>query len=212
MLCMICGEFIGEVSIEGVTAEPGGAAIAPLHYPFTGSQVGSPDPFHQIPAPFDPTIDFEFARCPFGRIHRPIIQDDLVLTHKGMVRLPKDGGPAFLDLMATGEVDRSSIGDRVIQVSDEEAEKQARAQLRDIGGKSATLGMEKGMIVNVPVAGSEGALTPVFVSDEVPEGTVLIVDMKNIQIGFPCPTCGKEFTEEKRLKMHVIGAHKRKKK
>lgn len=120
---MICDEFVGEVSIEG---KPG---IEALHFPFRGSMVGSPDPFHGVPAPFEPSLEWEFLRCPYGRTHKPFVLEDVVKTHKGMVRLPRDGSQAFLDPDAPTEVGRESISDRVEQISDAEAERLVRGAL-----------------------------------------------------------------------------------
>ncbi|MFH2075573.1 MAG: C2H2-type zinc finger protein [Pseudomonadota bacterium] len=192
---MICGESIGLVGIEGfqeIDGETGKVRdILPLRYPFRGSMVGSPDAFHSIPAPFAPEIDFEFARCPYGRIHRPMVLDDAVLTHKGLVRLPKDGSPAYLDKTASTEVDRHSIGDRVIQVPDDVAERMARE-----------------------------ALDPkVFVSDEVPKDTIFVMD-KDTKIEFVpptletrsppfvCPVCDKVFETKRQLQGHMM-SHKK---
>ena len=122
MICQICDEFVGEVSIEGVRD------IAPLRYPFRGSMVGSPDPYHGFPAPFDPSLDWEFMRCPYGRTHRPFIQDDIVKTNKGMIRLPKDGSLSYLDSISADEIDRDSIPDRVIQISEVEAGRVVKQQ------------------------------------------------------------------------------------
>lgn len=116
-LCQICGEVYAIVNIDT------------LRYPLTGAMFGSPDPFHGAPAPFAASLDWTFMRCPYGRIHRPMVQDDIVITDQGVVRLPKDGGAAFIDPTTTAEVDRHSIGDRVIQVSDEDAERVTRAAI-----------------------------------------------------------------------------------
>jgi hypothetical protein len=217
VICQICGEFIAECSIEGVsmTVEGGPVlvkhTIAPLRYPLSGAMFGSPDPTHAVPAPFDSSLDWEYMRCPYGRIHRPMVKDYLVKTHKGMVRLPKDGSPAFLDPTETGDVDRESVGDRMTTVSDRDAEKIAREILQ--GGAK------------------------VIVSDEVPKDTILVFDPSNCNMstpgaiviesaepipplhvyeikndpsvsGYICAVCSKKFPTEKQLEGHIGGAHK----
>jgi len=112
MICEICQERIGELSLEGRTGVKDLPDIAPLRYPITGAMVGSPDPFHQVPAPFDASLTWEFLRCPYGRIHRPMVKEDEVLTHKGLLVLPKDGSMPFHVESKPG-IDRHSIGDRV---------------------------------------------------------------------------------------------------
>jgi len=171
---MLCSEVYAIVNLET------------LRYPLTGAMFGSPDKFHGTPAPFDPSLDWEFFRCPHGRIHRPMVQDDIVLTDEGMVRIPKDGGTPFIDPTASGEVDRDSISDRVLQVSDEEAERQVRRRRIDEFCEAV-----------------KGTL-PLRTEEDGPVSTTEPFE------AFPCPTCGKEFDTERQLKGHIGGKHKRK--
>jgi hypothetical protein len=136
-ICQICGELFAEVSIEGSKA---GNAIPSLRYPLTGAMFGSPDPYHGVPAPFDPSAEWQFMMCPYGRIHRPMVQDDLVRTEQGMVRLPKDGSPAFIDPAAGGEVDRSCLDDATVLISDEEAERRVREEIKKSGPETTFRG------------------------------------------------------------------------
>lgn len=178
--CQICGEFYSEVSIEGVSEGGGIRAIAPLRYPLTGVMFGSSDPFHGVPPPFDPSLTWEFMRCIYGRIHRPMVQDDLILTHKGMVRLPKDGSQAYLDPTASSEVDRDSISDRVMQVPDDVAERMARE----------TIGRQINTDIVQSIADEESE------SEEKPKEC------------FQCPACKRSFDTRRQLNGHIGGAHR----
>lgn len=93
LLCQICGENIGEISLEGVEQAQGRPGIDALKSPLKGSMVGSPDPFHDFPAPFDPEATWEFMYCPFSRrTHWPFentgTEPKQLLTHKGMIDIP----------------------------------------------------------------------------------------------------------------------------
>jgi len=100
LICEICGEMIGEISLEGTASIPaspgdvnGKPAIEALRRPIKGSMVGSPDPFHGFPAPFDPSVTWEFMFCPYSNhTHRPFTATEepkQLLTHKGMIDIPE---------------------------------------------------------------------------------------------------------------------------
>jgi len=187
-ICQICGELFAEVSIE---RSKGGDVIPSLRYPLTGAMFGSPDPYHGVPAPFEPSAEWQFMMCPYGRIHRPMVQDDLVRTEQGMVRLPKDGSPAFIDPAAGGEVDRSCLDDATVQVSDEEAERRVREGMGNAmeAGAAAVAGAAReGLEAGQPAAApeSEGRKDPAGCPAP----------------GFTCKTCGRSFKSAAALKGH----------
>jgi hypothetical protein len=165
--CQICDEFYAEVDLKT------------LRYPLAGSMFGSPDPVHGFDAPFDPSIEWEYMRCPYGRMHRPMVNDDAVLTEKGLVRLPRDGSPAYIDKDSTGEVDRSCIVDRAIQVPDDVAERMARSALTI---KSET-----------PIKGIH----------------LYEVKIDPDKSAFICAACGKSFDTKRQLMGHKGGAHRK---
>jgi hypothetical protein len=112
LICEICSEFIGEVSLEGVTAAApspgdinGRAAIEALKRPIRGSMIGSPDPFHDFPRPFDPSATWEFMFCPYSnRTHRPFTATEeprQLLTHKGMIDIPEAIEPVEVGVAGT---------------------------------------------------------------------------------------------------------------
>lgn len=117
MLCAICGEFIAIV-------EP-----VELRYPVTAAMFHSPDSVHEYPDPFTPGQEWESMRCPYGRTHRAMVEDNVVLTHKGVLILPKDGSTPQLFTEGYEEVGRNSLGDRILQIPDDVAERQAREDL-----------------------------------------------------------------------------------
>jgi hypothetical protein len=94
-ICQLCDYEYAEVALDA------------LRYPMTGAMFKSPDEFHGIEAPFDASIGWELFRCPMGRAHRPMVQDDLIRTDQGMVSIPRDGGGAFIDDDAPKGVDRA---------------------------------------------------------------------------------------------------------
>jgi len=155
---------------------------------------GSADPEHQAPPPFDPSVTWSDDLkditpghlCPYGRIHRAFVEFDLIKTDKGMVRLPKDGGPAFIEDGTTGNVDRHTVTDRVVEVSEEEAERMVRGRSPQ---KIANEALAK-QIWPEAVDFSKVTKTPKVVP------------------GFQCPICKKEFPTERQLKGHIGGAHK----
>ncbi|MDD4456317.1 MAG: hypothetical protein PHC98_01890 [Syntrophotalea acetylenica] len=113
VICQVCGERIATVDPEKVS------------YPMSGAMFGSPDRIHGVPAPFDPSLDWEAIRCPYGRIHRPFFVDNEILTSAGVIVLPTDGAKPFLQDVPV-EFGRESICDRALQQSDDEAERKAR--------------------------------------------------------------------------------------
>ena len=93
LICQICGENIGEISLEGVEQAQGRPAIDALSSPLRGSMIGSADPFHGLEPPFDPAATWEYMFCPFSRkTHWPFqntgVEPKQLLTHKGMVDIP----------------------------------------------------------------------------------------------------------------------------
>lgn len=182
-ICQICGEdyaYVDVVPFEEADGNTGRKKeIQALRYPVTGAMFGSADAYHGVPAPFDPTLTFEFMRCPYGRIHRPMIQDDLVKTYKGMVRLPKDGSKAFMDASVTGDVDRDRIGDQTQQVPDDVAEKIARGSL---------------------MVESKEPIPPLHLYE---------VKIDPEQSGWICVTCGKQFDKQKSLQGHMMSHKKK---
>ena len=121
--CQLCGEVYAEVD------------LVTLRHPIKGSMFKSPDPAHEFPEPFAPELDWEYMRCPYGRTHRPMIEGTGILTDQGMIRIPPDGGPSFLDNGVVDEVDRKKICDQAMTPSDEEA---ARMIGRPIDSKPST--------------------------------------------------------------------------
>ena len=201
-VCQICGEVFAEISLEGRLDS--GIAIAPLRYPMNGTMFGSADPFHGVLPPYALSAAVEWEHMRHYGIHRPTINPDEVLTTKGLVKLPKDGAPAYLMNAQPPEMDREKIVDAVVMVSDEDAERQAREILQ--GGPK------------------------VVVSDEVPDNTVLVMDDAMIienkepipplyihevtidpdKSAFICAKCNKSFTTMAALRGHMGGAHKTK--
>lgn len=182
-ICQICEEFYALVDVDDFVETSGETGLTrtvkALRYPLTGEMFGSPDAVHSVPAPFHPSLDFEAMRCPYGRTHRPMVQDDAVLTYKGIVKLPKDGSKAYLDMTSSTEVDRHSIGDRVMQVPDEEAERMARAAL---------------------VVESKEPIPPLYVYE------VTVDPEKSAWI---CATCGKSFDKQRSLQGHMMSHKKK---
>jgi hypothetical protein len=63
--CEICEERIAQVR------------VGDLQYPMTGGMFLSPDEHHGYPAPFEPSTEWEYMRCPHCRF-RPFLQDDRI--------------------------------------------------------------------------------------------------------------------------------------
>lgn len=70
--CQICGEWIAVVDEKA------------LAYPMRGSMFKSVDPHHGVEAPFPPSADWEFMKCPWGP-HRPMIKDNEIATDQGVI-------------------------------------------------------------------------------------------------------------------------------
>lgn len=223
MICQICNEAIGEVSLEGVsTSVPGQQrmvthTIAPLRYPFSGAMVGSPDPVHEVPAPFEASLDWEAARCPYGRTHRAMVEEDLVKTTKGMVRLPRDGGPAFLDGSVTGDIDRATISSNSIRVPDEDANAQAREILQ--GGPKVVVSDEVPtdtvlFVKDIGIGKEDPFLDePLIVESKEPIPPLHLYEVKHDPdvSGFICVQCSKKFETERQLNGHIGAVHSNKK-
>lgn len=50
-----------------------------LRRPMRGHMFKTIDAWHGVPDPFEPSLDWEAMRCPFGRQHRPFTAEDSVL-------------------------------------------------------------------------------------------------------------------------------------
>jgi hypothetical protein len=164
IICQLCGEVVAASTLDV------------LSYPVLGSMFESPDPHHGVPAPWQPGEVWADMRCPYGRIHRTMVSDDIIKTDLGMVRLPREGGPAFIDLSASVEIGREQIIDRTIMVSDDEAARIARATMKT---------------ENTDGKAKEGT--------EQPEDVQSVEANKEI---FICGTCEKSFGSNKALGMH----------
>lgn len=119
--CELCGEIIAKTTENAMS------------FPMTGGMFMSPDETHGLPAPFDKGLAWEDFRCPYGRIHRPMISQDTILTAQGHYRVAKNGEPGCF-VKETGEIDRSAVIDRALSPTDEQAEAIVRA---DMGTKAA---------------------------------------------------------------------------
>lgn len=112
VICQICKEIIAEIK-----------DVNQIKQPLVGSMFASPDEAHGIAPPFFPSFQWEDFRCPHGG-HRPLIWPDKILTSEGILNVPKNGEKAFLT-QNMGEVERSGVFDRQIDlppaVSDEQA-------------------------------------------------------------------------------------------
>jgi hypothetical protein len=116
---MLCEEIIAETTLEE------------LSYPMRGSMFRSPDKSHGIPDPWLAYEEWADMRCPYSRTHRPMVNDDVIRTDAGMVRLSKSNGKgARFDYETTQEINRESIIDRTIMIPDDEAELRARMELQ----------------------------------------------------------------------------------
>jgi hypothetical protein len=81
-----------------------------LYLPLTGTMFSSPDPFHEVPAPFPPSANWEFMRCPMGN-HRPFIRPDLIPFDVGVAR-----SPSFFAVLSPDQnfvVEQKALADRV---------------------------------------------------------------------------------------------------
>ena len=65
--CEICEERIAQVR------------VGDLKYPMTGAMFQSPDTHHGYPAPFEPSTDWEYLRCPHCHF-RPFLCEDRIQT------------------------------------------------------------------------------------------------------------------------------------
>jgi hypothetical protein len=63
---------------------------ARLFYPMDGTMFTSVDPYHGVPDPFHPTMNWETMRCPHCRM-RPFVADDVIKTSIGMMAVPIRG-------------------------------------------------------------------------------------------------------------------------
>lgn len=111
VICQVCGEKIGKIDENNIS------------YPIKGSMFLSPDPIHGYPPPFEDDADFESARCPYGRIHRPFFVDNEILTDQGIIKLyVREEGD---------ELKRpdDTYDDNTVEISDEEAERMVRERL-----------------------------------------------------------------------------------
>ena len=104
LLCQICGEFIGQIELNGQDGSDGRPKIEALKSPLRGSMIGSADPFHGLEPPFDPAATWEFMFCPFSRkTHWPFSntgkEPEQLLTHKGMIDIPSDDVEMVFDVI-----------------------------------------------------------------------------------------------------------------
>lgn len=171
VICQICGEKIGDTHLRD------------LRYPMTGAMFTTMDPVHQVPPPFHWSLTWEDFRCPYGRMHRPMVVDNQVLTDEGIVVLPRDGDQAYIDPRASTEVGRESIADRVIRISDEDAERIARETIKQESGNGKAEEEQRKQEDEQSVEG---------------------------KAEIPCPVCGKGFENELNMKRHQRMAHKAK--
>lgn len=119
--CQICGEYIGVTSLEA------------LAIPIMGHMFKSLDALHGVPDPWQPWEEWVDMRCPYGRIHRAMIVDNIVQTDKGMVRVNGDG--AHFDHSVNLDIGRESIQDRVLMVPENEADLRVRMEIAEEAAK-----------------------------------------------------------------------------
>ena len=182
VICQICDEVIALAQVDA------------LSYPFNGSMFRTPDPAHDVPAPFHPSLEWADFRCPHGRNHRPIVKDDRIWTDEGMLVLPRDGSFPYL----TDEpnvIDRDSIYDRVIMMPDDDAERLVREQMSKSKGD------------NDVQTDRENEETTDEEPVEKPQKE--IADLNNTS--WICPACGKGFKTQQALAAHIGKAHPKKK-
>lgn len=115
VICSVCRERIGRVSSLS------------LSYPLQGSMIESPDKAHGVPDPFPPEADWEHMLCPHARNHRPFFDDNKILTDKGTLIIPRDGGEIYL-VEPCFDADREDIFDRPLY-TESEAEQMVRDQI-----------------------------------------------------------------------------------
>ena len=186
-ICQICGEVF--------------AVVKPytLSYPLDGGMFLSPDSAHGVAAPFFPGTPWEDFRCPYGRTHRPMVKDNEIWTDEGMLIIPKDGSPSYIDKERSNEVGRESIIDRCTTVSDEEAEILARKEL------------DKGKMIDEQTNGEDATAPdakPVEEDKEVEEGE----QANPAMTAYVCRFCGKTFKTQQALAAHIGKAHPKKRK
>ena len=199
-VCQICGEVFAEISLEGRLDS--GIAIAPLRYPMNGTMFGSADPFHGVLPPYALSAAVEWEHMRHYGIHRPTINPDEVLTTKGLVKLPKDGAPAYLMNAQPPEMDREKIADAVVMVSDEDAERQVRERIKTAEGQIRTELSEK-------IQEHDAALIVEY-KEPIPPLYIYGVTIDPDKSAFICAKCNKSFTTMAALRGHMGGAHKTK--
>ena len=196
-LCQICNEHYADIDPQE------------LRYPLTGAMFHSPDPAHGYPAPFEASIVWDGKEmtpahcCPYGRIHRAFVKDDEVLTEFGIVKVTPVGA-----ILRAGDQDEppADIIDQTIEISDEEAERQARAAINSSG--ITGIGIMKSETVQqlkekYPIQPVEMGVEVTIKGDQM--------STKHYKT-FSCPICSKPFDTERRLQSHIGGKHKRGKK
>jgi hypothetical protein len=170
VICQLCDEVVAFTTLDE------------LAFPIRGGMFRSPDVAHGIPAPWQAYEEWEDMRCPYGRIHRAMVANDIIKTNKGMVRLNKYKHPsmaaAYFDLDANVIIDRSNIIDRSIMVPDDQAEAIAR---REVYGKAET------------GAGQPQDVQPVE-EGKGKEATAVLI----------CETCGASFKSK-----HALAGHRK---
>ena len=135
------------------------AILTAVSYPLIGSMFASIEPERGIPSPFQPDDTWELFKCPFGP-HRPLVRPDQILTSEGILNVPKNGDAPFYSPKGH-EIDRTDVFDREMEQPPVMSEAQAEALVR------AQMG--------------EGTFK-VHTSIDVPEGTILFIDEKNIRL------------------------------
>lgn len=129
VICQICTAQIAKLpfilSSDGKTHKLKAIGVS---YPLTGKMFLSPDPFHEIPPPFLPELDWDNFHCPFGG-HRPMTHRDKILTSEGVLNVPMDGSEPYFT-PNTGELGREAIYDRDQEPPPAMSEAEAEAFVR----------------------------------------------------------------------------------
>ncbi|MCE5336809.1 MAG: hypothetical protein LLG06_19705 [Desulfobacteraceae bacterium] len=188
VLCEVCGEHIANTEIER------------LSYPWTGAMFDSPDPAHGVPDPFAPALDWEFARCPWGRTHRPWALDNQILTDQGVVVLPRGNGAAPQIVERGAPItQRQNIVGTVDTISDDMASQIVRSGMQGI----SDMGAEQDHQEQEPDISDEDAAKiarAAIAEGKQPNAAKIAPEMLASMVVCPVPGCGKAFSADRAAK------------
>lgn len=179
-ICQICGYEFAAVNLNT------------LSFPLDGRMFLSPDPTHGVPDPIPPGTPWVDFRCPIGRTHRPIIRDNRIWTDEGMVIIPRDGSPAYIDWDMQNDIDRDSIIDRCTLISDNDAAKLARQAL------------DERKAIDEQADRKDDTTTDKKPQQGAKEG-------RQDEMSWFCPICGKTFRTQQAGAAHIGKAHRKRK-